>query len=122
MPTILVVEDEDCIAELLRFMLEMEGYRVIAAGDGREGLRLLGEVRPALVLSDVMMPHLDGRELARVMQTDTEYRTIPVVLMSAALPSIVQGVPHAAFIAKPFEYKEILETVARVLAERDGAA
>lgn len=122
MATILVVEDEIAIAELLQLMLEWEGYRVVTAGDGREGLRLLAETRPDLVLSDVMMPYIDGRELARTMQTDMKYRDIPVVLMSAAPRSIMRGAPHAAFIAKPFEYREILDTVARVLAGRNGAA
>lgn len=121
MPTILVVEDEASIAELLRFMLEWEGYRVVTAADGREGLRLLGEAHPALVLSDVMMPHIDGRQLARAIQTDIEYRNIPVILMSAASQAIVRGVPHAAFIAKPFEFQEVLDTIARLLAGRDGA-
>ncbi len=117
MPTILVVEDEISIAEVLRLILEFGGYRVVVAENGREGLRLLGESQPALVLSDVMMPYIDGRELARVMQTDMEYRAIPVVLMSAASRAIVQGVPHAAFVSKPFEFEEILATVARVLAQ-----
>ena len=122
MTTILVVEDEISIAELLQFLLERAGYRVAIAGDGREALRLLDEVRPDLVLSDVMMPYIDGRELARTMQTDVEYRSIPVVLMSAAPQNIVRSVPHAAFIPKPFEYREILEVVARVLEGRNGAA
>lgn len=121
MAIILVVEDETSIAEVLQFILEFEGYRVAVAWDGQEGLRLLGEVQPDLVLSDVMMPRLDGRELARAMQTDVQYRDIPVVLMSAAPRSLVRDTPHAAFIPKPFEFEEVLATVARVLAGGDGA-
>ena len=115
MPTILVVEDEEPIAELLRAVLEDEGYRVITAADGREALERLAEARPALVLSDVMMPHLDGRALARALQADPAHRVLPLVLLSALGAASVAGVPHAAFVAKPFEVDGLLATVARLL-------
>lgn len=121
MPTVLVVEDEVPIAELLREVLGDEGYRVVVARDGREGLRLVGQLRPDAVLSDVMLPHLDGRALARAMQRDVAYRHIPIILMTAASRSTVRDVPHAAFIAKPFPFDVLLDTVARVLKGRNGA-
>ena len=117
MATILVVEDEEPIAELLRAALEDEGHRVVTAADGREALARLAEVRPALVLSDVMMPHLDGRELARALAADPDLRTIPLVLLSALGVVSVAGVPHAAFVGKPFELDHLLATIARLLPD-----
>ena len=115
MPTILVVEDEEPIAELLRAVLEDEGYRVVTAADGRAALARLAEARPALVLSDVMMPHLDGRALARALHADPAHRALPLVLLSALGAASVAGVPHVAFVAKPFELDGLLTTVARLL-------
>ena len=115
MPTILVVDDEEPIAELLRAVLEDAGYRVISAADGQEALERLAEAHPALVLSDVMMPHLDGRALARALHADPALRAIPLVLLSALGAASVAGVPHAAFVAKPFELDGLLATVARLL-------
>ena len=119
MPTILVVDDEEPIAELLRAVLEDEGYRVVTAADGQAALEQLAEARPVLVLSDVMMPHLDGRALARALQADPAYRAIPLVLLSALGAASVAGVPHAAFVAKPFELDGLLVTVARLLREAE---
>ena len=113
--TILVAEDEESIAGLLRALLEDEGYRVVVAGDGREALDRLAAQRPHLVLSDVMMPRLDGRGLACAMAADPEYRAIPLVLMSAAGRAQAAGVPHAAFLPKPFDLDALLATVGRLV-------
>ena len=114
-PTILVVDDEAAIVELLQAVLEDEGYEVVTAGDGREALVSLAANQVALVLSDVMMPRLDGRELARTMHADPAHRAIPLVLLSAASPAIVQDTPHAAFVPKPFDLDALLATVAQLL-------
>ncbi len=90
LPTILVVDDEPAIAEMLQDILEYEGYQVVTAGNGHEGLACVAAVRPQLVLSDVMMPGLDGRAFCRALQADPRYRGIPVVLMSAAGAGPVQ--------------------------------
>jgi CheY-like chemotaxis protein len=115
MALIFVVEDEPAIAEVLRDLLEMEGYAVATAGDGHAALRRLGEVRPALVLSDLMMPRLDGWGLCRALQADARYQAIPVVLMSAgAAPDGADGCAYAAFLSKPFEVDTLLTTIRRV--------
>ena len=111
-PSVLVVDDEADIAGLLRLLLEGAGYQVAVAGDGRAALRLLGESRFDLVLSDVMMPFLDGAELAATMRADPALRDIPLVLMSAA-HAAAQAIPHAAFLPKPFDITDALATVAR---------
>lgn len=123
-PIILVLDDEAAIAELARSLLEEEGYRVILAPNGREGLRLLREERPDLVISDVMMPLMDGRAFARTMHADPAHAHLPLILMSAAGEGIVDGVPHTAFLAKPFDLVTLIELATGLLPRatdgRDG--
>jgi CheY-like chemotaxis protein len=113
---ILVVEDDAHLRALLGDVLSDEGYDIALAGDGREALDLLATSRCDLVLSDVMMPRLDGRALARAMREDAALRPIPLVLISAGGAGIVAGVECAAFVPKPFAIEHLLQTVERVLS------
>jgi two-component system alkaline phosphatase synthesis response regulator PhoP len=112
MKTILVVEDELVLTEVLSVVLEDAGYRVVAVGDGRAGLAALPTVQPDLVLCDVMMPLMDGRELCRRMQADSAFRDIPFVLMTAA-PTVVSPADckYAALIRKPFDLDRLLDVI-----------
>jgi CheY-like chemotaxis protein len=112
---ILVAEDEPSIADLLELALRLEGYRVVVVGDGRAALRRLGEGAYDLVLSDVMMPHLDGLALARAMGADPALRAIPLVLMSAVHQPLDGVATYAAFLPKPFDLDHLLALVARLL-------
>jgi two-component system, OmpR family, alkaline phosphatase synthesis response regulator PhoP len=116
MTSILVIDDEIAIVEMLSAFLQEEGWQVTTACNGQEGLERLASVRPAMVVSDVMMPVLDGWELCRRMQADPRYQSIPVVLMSAvrAAPNLV-GCNYAALLRKPFELDEMLQTITRLL-------
>src|SRR3954452_19124969 len=87
MPTILIAEDELSIATLLRDTLEDEGYAVMLAQNGQEALDLLKTTRPALVVTDVMMPFVDGLTLCRTIQANPSYQAIPVIFMSAVAGS-----------------------------------
>ena len=117
MNTTLVVDDEVPIVEMLRACLQDEGYTVTVASDGREAIGRLEESRPDLVLSDVMMPLMDGRELAGRMEQDPALRDIPLILMSAGGEFIVDGrCSYAAFVAKPFELDSLVRTIGRLLA------
>jgi CheY-like chemotaxis protein len=114
--TILVVDDDPTIADILRIVLEEEGYRVVTARDGLEGLARLADARPDLVLCDVMMPGLDGRDVYRRMQAMPAYRSIPVVLMSAAAKPFPGGdFQRLAFLVKPFEIDVLLAIITRLL-------
>ena len=116
MPTILVVDDEPAIAAMVQDLLEDEGYEVVTAGNGQDGLACLAERRPQLVLSDVMMPGMDGRAFCRALQADAAYRAIPVVLMSAvAAPGSRDGCNYAAFVRKPFDIATLVSTISTVL-------
>ncbi len=121
MPTILVVDDEHILAAMLQDLFEEAGYRVVTAGTGREGLQRLAEVRPDLVLSDVMMPDLDGWALCQAIRADATYRSIPIVLMTA-MPSqfSTAGCDYTALIAKPFDLEVLLTTITRALDGRAG--
>ena len=116
MTLILVIDDEISIVEMLSAFLEEEGLQVMTASNGQEGLERLANARPAVVVSDVMMPVLDGWELCRRMQADPRYQSIPLVLMSAvrAAPDLA-GCNYAALLRKPFELDEMLQTITRLL-------
>jgi two-component system, OmpR family, alkaline phosphatase synthesis response regulator PhoP len=118
MQTILVVEDELPIAEMVIAVLGYAGYKVVVVGNGQEALASLEDLRPDLILSDIMMPVMDGRELCKRLQAHPEHSSIPLVLMSAAHhPSNRDGCKYAAFIRKPFTVEELLEPVSKTLGE-----
>jgi CheY-like chemotaxis protein len=112
--TILIIEDERVIAEILSAVLQDEGYNVVVADNGKTGLATLPKTRPDLVLCDVMMPIADGRAVARAMSSDPELRSIPLIMMSAggAAPN-EPGVRYKAFIRKPFDLNQLIDTVER---------
>ncbi len=118
-PMILVVEDELAIATMIQEILEDEGYRVRTASNGQEGWQQVAEAAPDLVLSDVMMPVMDGLTLCRQLHTAAATRHIPVILMSAARGVDIDGSPHVAFVPKPFPITLLLDTIAQVLVRQN---
>ena len=116
MKRILVVDDERAILETVRDLLEMEGYQVMTAAHGQEALARIKTTPPDLVLTDVMMPVLDGRSLCKELSNTPAYRSIPIVLMTAADKAISNGdCPYTALLPKPFDMDELLETIARLV-------
>jgi two-component system response regulator VicR len=115
-PTILLVEDEIAAAEAVGYLLELEGFHVVAASNGREALDRLDEVRPDLVLSDIMMPQMDGLDLARAIRGRPDLRDVPIVLMSAAHSMLKTANPASAVLAKPLDFQRLLATLRRLLA------
>jgi CheY-like chemotaxis protein len=120
MKTILIVEDEFAIADMLAATLEDEGYKVILAGNGREGLARLADSRPDLIISDIMMPVMDGRKMLHVMQTEHNVDSIPIILMSAADEAInLVNNKTIFYVNKPFDLIQLLELVLRLLGSTD---
>lgn len=116
MKTVLVIDDEPVIRTLVGEVLLDEGYAVIFAADGHEGLQRLEQERPDLVLMDVMMPGLDGREAYLAMRSRPELPSVPVVMMSAAVKPDRLDPSIAGYLPKPFDLDELLALVARLLS------
>ena len=115
MKTVLVVDDEPMLRTIVREILHEEGYAVIEAADGRVIPEILARQRPDLVLMDVMMPGVDGREAYRQLRSHPEHRDIPVVMMSAAIKPHGLDPSIAGFVAKPFDISDLIELVTRLI-------
>jgi CheY-like chemotaxis protein len=117
MATILVVDDEFGIGELLVALLTDEGHRVLAAVNGRQALERMAEARPDLVISDLMMPVMDGAALVRAIRGRPDWHDIPVVLMCALPEETVRDRldSYSAFVRKPFRMDEVVALVERLL-------
>jgi len=116
-PTVLVVDDERNIVELVQLYLRSEGYQVESAYDGREALEKIGAIHPDLVVLDLMMPHVDGLEVTRrLRQSDAK---TPVIMLTAKGEDEdkVRGLDLGAddYLAKPFNPKELVARVRAVL-------
>ncbi|WP_223641758.1 response regulator [Corallococcus sp. EGB] len=114
--TVLVVDDEQGILEALADLLREEGYRVLTASHGREALERMSEVKPDLVLTDWMMPVLDGPALIERLQQDPALRHIPVLGMSAVdVNGLKRLYPGMEFLQKPFDIRALMKLVRRAL-------
>ncbi|MEE8599681.1 response regulator transcription factor [Euzebya tangerina] len=117
----MAVDDDHVIRGLLEVNLEMEGHEVLTAVDGADALRKVAEARPDLILLDVMMPNVNGWQVAEALKSDENYRDIPIVFLSArAMEADVRkgnelGVQ--AYVTKPFDPIDLMEMVNRLIAE-----
>lgn len=121
--TILAVDDDPDALDIVRTFLESRGYRVVTANDGREALVKVEETRPALVLLDVMMPEIDGWEVARTIKNSSEFRDTRVVMLTARsdFTDKQEGLRAGAddYIVKPIRLQELGEKVERNLQARE---
>lgn len=120
--TVLAVDDDDVIRGLLQVNLEMEGYDVMAAVDGRDALAKVAERRPDLILLDVMMPYVSGWEVVERLKANVETRDIPVVFLSARAmeADIRKGLELGVerYVTKPFDPIDLMGLVGALLKER----
>jgi two-component system phosphate regulon response regulator PhoB len=118
-PTVLVVEDEPALLALLRYNLESEGYRVLEAKNGEEGLTLIRETKPDLVLLDWMLPFLSGIEVCRQMRRLPDLKSIAVIMLTAKSEEAdkLRGLEVGAddYVVKPFSPSELMARVKAVL-------
>lgn len=126
-PLVLVVEDEAALAELLKYNLEREGYRVANAADGEEALVVADETQPDLILLDWMLPKASGVEVCRRLRAKQETRNTPIVMLTARGEETdrVRGLDTGAddYIAKPFSMGELLARLRAVMRRiRPGLA
>jgi two-component system chemotaxis sensor kinase CheA len=111
--TVLIVEDEWAIADWLEVLLSESAFNVLVAGNGREALDILHRETPDLVLTDFMMPFVDGAGLIAAMRDDARLRQIPVVVMTSLLEQVVRDRAglFRAYLRKPFREAELMKIV-----------
>jgi len=118
-PVVLIVDDDERVREYVRVNLEMEGYAVREAGNAEEGLGVLEEVSPDLILLDVMMPEVDGWEMLRRVQERHGVGAIPVVMFSGKVneQSAQEATARGAqgFVGKPFDPQQLIEHAKQLL-------
>ena len=121
--SVLIVEDDLNIQELLRMYLEKEGYAVTVAADGGQGLAKYRAIKPDMVLLDVMMPVMDGWEVCRAIRAESQ---TPIIMLTAKgeTDDKVTGLKCGAddYVTKPFEMKELLARIEAVLRRTAGTA
>ncbi|MFI5335816.1 MAG: response regulator [Opitutales bacterium] len=120
----MVIDDDETVGSVINLVLSRAGYQVSLYADGRKALNDLAQVRPILVITDIVMPDMDGLEF--VTKVRRQDRTVPIIAISGGGRFLVAGdllrtaqalgVQH--ILAKPFEIAELTDTVARVLAAR----
>jgi len=117
--TVLVIDDDPVILELLRVNFEIEGLNVICAADGEEGFRRAKAERPDIVISDIMMPRRDGLQLLADLKGDAATQNLPVILLSAKAQKteVQQGLDLGAddYITKPFDPLELIDRLNAVM-------
>lgn len=117
--TIVVIDDDELLVELLQFKLEQNGFTTASSGDGEEGLAMVRETAPDLVVLDGMMPGLDGMEVLRRMKEDEKTKNIPVIMLSARHneKDVVGGLNLGAaeYMPKPFIPEELIVKIQRLI-------
>jgi CheY-like chemotaxis protein len=123
MAVVLVVDDEVGIAHLLSDVLSDEGHRVVVAANGHEALKRAEQERPDLVITDFMMPVMDGAQLIKAMAEHPDLKGVPVFLISSVPEVAVRDKcsGYALFIRKPFRIYDVVDQVTRALKPPETA-
>ena len=118
--TVLVVDDDPVIVNLLKVNFEMEGYRVVTAGDGEEAIEQVRDEHPDVIVCDVMMPKLDGFGVAAKLKGDRATRSTPLILLTAKaqMSDLDKGKALGVddYVTKPFDPMDLIDRVNAVLA------
>jgi DNA-binding response OmpR family regulator len=119
-PTVLVVEDDPVILRLLEVNFELEGFGVVLAHDGAEGIEAARAKQPDIIISDIMMPKVSGIELVQALKADAATASIPIILLSAKAQTgdLKSGMDSGAddYITKPFEPLDLIDRVNALLS------
>ncbi|MEA3493068.1 MAG: response regulator [Candidatus Margulisiibacteriota bacterium] len=120
---VLVVDDEPDVNSLLALLLKSQGYQVISAVDGQQGLEMARKENPDLILLDIMLPKLDGYKIARMLKFDEQFRHIPIIMLTAKIQDKDRdtGLEMGAneYITKPFDTKIVLAKIKEMLAKEE---
>ena len=120
MKKVAVIEDEPSLSEMMKMMLERSGYKAVICENGREAMDFLEREKPDLVLLDVMLPGMDGSEIARQMATNEVLSQTPIIVVSALEESggLFRGITQVReFCPKPFTISNLTNAVKRVLGD-----
>ncbi|MCX6959071.1 MAG: response regulator transcription factor [Verrucomicrobia bacterium] len=124
--TILVIEDEEDVSDLIRYHLKRAKLRVLVAGDGEEGFRLAGEERPDGIILDIMLPRLNGFEVTKKLRADARTAAIPLLILSAKgeTDSRIKGLELGAddYLPKPFSPRELVLRIEALLRRKKATA
>ena len=123
MKTILCIEDEPQMIDLIRLILENQEYRVLGAAGGQRGLEMLRTEKPDLLLLDLMIPEMDGGDVFHRMKEQVELRDIPVIMVTAKAAPIdkilwVNVAKVDDYVTKPFGPRQLVESIKKVFADR----
>ena len=114
-PRILIVDDEADLVSVLRYGLEAEGFEVIEANDGEEGLRRAREDKPSLIVLDLMLPKLDGYKVCRALKFDERYKATPILILSARSGEndrrLALDMGADAFVSKPYDMHDLVSQI-----------
>jgi len=113
---ILVVDDEFDVLSAYAMLFEYRGYRVRTAGNGEEALAVAASERPDIVISDYMMPVMDGAQLCLLWRSDPDLRQVPFILCSAGLLRRDEVLPYDTFFRKPVPFEALVAEIARLIA------
>ncbi|MBC7714602.1 MAG: response regulator [Rhizobacter sp.] len=114
--TILLVDDEKDILVALKELLEMEGYVVITAGNGKTGLQMYNDFKPDLIITDIMMPVMNGHEMIKLIREEPHLSQVPIIVMSSVI-SLASAVDPQwnYFIRKPSGIDDLLKVIVKLL-------
>ncbi|MDD0843166.1 response regulator [Pseudomonas sp. Gutcm_11s] len=117
MTTVLILDDEYLIANILSFALEDEGLLTVTAGSGKRALEILDRERPDLIITDFMMPGMTGIEFAEAVRAHPDHKSTPMILMSGAQAHLgtARSDLFAAVLDKPFRIESVIEQVKALL-------
>ncbi|MEE2789181.1 MAG: response regulator [Myxococcota bacterium] len=119
---ILLIEDEDNVREMVKKLLVKHQFDVREAVDGLDGLRQLDQAHPDLIITDVMMPNLDGLTLTKALKRHRDTKAIPVIFLTAKgdARSMIEGINVGAkyYVTKPFQMDDLLSKVAKVIGDK----
>lgn len=124
-PRILIVDDEPDLIAVLRLGLQMEGFEVLEAADGEEGLRKAQQEKPDLMVLDLMLPRMDGYQVCRTLKFDARYKSLPIFILSARPgdrdKKLALEMGADLFISKPYDLKDLVTRIRQRL-KLDGQA
>jgi DNA-binding response OmpR family regulator len=120
--TVLLLEDNQSVRELIRVLLETEGYSIIEASDGHDGLTKAEELKPDLMILDLMMPGLDGENVLKTMRRHSKLSKVPVLVVSGkyeSLDALRNLIGHENIFPKPFEPSRMLDRIGELIGYPD---